>query len=157
MPCPDVDCDCSIDFHLMKAHAPADIFERYDNFLRKKVLDDASDYIHCANEACNSGGTVDLRYASYISCDSCETSTCTTCRTAWHPGLTHDENLAGLAQIKEQISRNEKHAADEHLSGEYVENNTKECPGPECGARVQKRGGCDHMVVTPSSGIFKTH
>lgn len=146
IPCPEAECECVIDYVFMKAFAPDSVFERYDSLLREKAC--GAEYVSCANEDCDQGGTVDLPFTSFITCQY-ETRTCTTCKTAWHPHITHDENMAEVhrqAEEAERRRRNGEKVSEEHRSTTFIAGNTKACPGRRCGARVEKNGGCDHMV-----------
>lgn len=129
----------------MQGHAPAAVFERYDKLLREKALENLSECISCANEICTYGGIVDARFVGYFSRKRCKTSTCTTCRITVHPGLTHEENMA-IIEDPEKANQDKKHLEDERLSDTLVLEKTKACPNVECGVRIEKNGGCDHMV-----------
>lgn len=155
IPCPEPGCDAVIDHALMKKYASASAFQRYDNALNKTMLKNLSDFISCANELCNYAGTVDLRFVSYINCPDCETRTCTTCRTDWHPDTTHEQNMANVRRAAEerdrQLMENEKRTVEGRRFAAYVGKHTKACPGVNCGARIEKNDGCDHMVESTLS------
>lgn len=43
---------------------------------------------------------------------------------------------------------------DEKSSTDAIQELSKPCPGEDCGYRIQKRGGCDHMICRINSYVI---
>jgi hypothetical protein len=119
--------------------APAD-FEKYDRFLLKQAMEGAGGtYKSCAYARCESGGWYDLATTSFVDCAGCGRRTCVDCDTTpYHSG----QPCPNSPQAKK------KRQEDEDATMALVERISKPCPNEECGARIEKKDGCDHMTCT---------
>lgn len=114
--------------------APYD-FQRYDEFLTRKAMGEEGTYIQCAHGGCGNGGYADLSDISFFDCPACKRRTCVACNTPYHAG----EPCPDSEEVKRRVREDEAAAAAE------VARISKPCPN-ECGARIEKNEGCDHMT-----------
>jgi hypothetical protein len=146
--CPHASCKAVLSFNDMQSFAPLEVFARYDVYINRKGLEALSDYVPCANVQCGSGGIVDSAADSFATCSSCGVQTCVACKTRYHPGLTHGENMAALTEAEQGTERAQERVEEEAASQTFVNKRTKPCPNQECGVRIQKTSGCNHMTCT---------
>jgi E3 ubiquitin-protein ligase RNF14 len=74
-------------------------------------------------------------------CAECNFRSCITHNVAWHYSLTcveYDNHLKSISARKQQ-------EREEAASRETAEKISKRCPGKDCGWRIEKSSGCDHM------------
>lgn len=85
-------------------------------------------FIRCYNPNClrHHGDTCRKSEESYY-CQKCYNSTCLRCGKEYHPDF-------------------ECNLTDDEMTGQIILRNTKPCP--VCQHRVEKIGGCDHMICT---------
>ncbi|CEL96784.1 unnamed protein product [Vitrella brassicaformis CCMP3155] len=67
----------------------------------------------------------------YVVCPACDHEFCFMCTSSWHPGVT--------CEVHEREKRTD-------LASAYDTGETRRCP--TCAAKVEKNGGCDHMLCT---------
>lgn len=110
--------------------------------LRKELLKDAR-YVRCLQPGClgghlhEGGGDNPI-----VTCTACRSKQCFTHQSHWHEGYTCDAWDTFL------YSRMQ----DDNLSESLIAQSTKCCPGPNCGRKITKVGGCDHMICKPPGG-----
>ena len=76
---------------------------------------------------------------SFIMCERCQRRTCVDCDiTPYHSGQTCPNSPQAKRRGRE----------DEDATVALVGRISKPCPNEECGARIQKIEGCDHMTCT---------
>ena len=131
---------------ICNAFAPPEIFNCYDEYVNKRGLEALSDYVPCSNVGCGSGGIVNSAIDSFATCSSCGIQTCVACRTRYHPGMTHAEHLAALKDVELDGERARERLEEERASEIFVEKKTKTCPNQDCGFRIQKISGCNHIT-----------
>jgi hypothetical protein len=110
-------------------------------------------FFSCLSPSCNAGQLhLEGALEPIFNCASCKTRSCVSCRTLWHDGRTCEEQQRDL---KEALERDiaakralEERKAQELASEEAIKALSKVCPNEDCGARIQKNGGCDHMTVS---------
>ena len=97
---------------------------------------DMPNFAMCLDPGCSSGQIHDGGNDHPImTCDTCHFKTCFTHMMPWHTGLTCSEYDA------QQKERFEQEAASE----KFVSETSVICPNPNCGFRIYKYTGCDHM------------
>lgn len=69
-----------------------------------------------------------------MTCTECKFRTCTNCDREFHDGETCDEYTERMGLQSDLIQQSE----------EAIEQMSKQCPG--CKSRIEKNGGCDHMI-----------
>lgn len=153
IPCPEHGCTTVLAYSQMRASAPAEIFDRFDKSLNQKALAAMEGFLACSNTACSQSGLYDAG-SSYIIC-VCGTNTCVTCHTAWHPGLSHEENIEEIQRAEARKEADRLHGKDEEKSAKYLKNRTKACP--KCGQPIVKNLGCNHMTCKSRSGKNGKH
>jgi hypothetical protein len=95
---------------------------------------------HCLRIGCQFGQvheSGDLQ--PYTRCAECYFEMCFKHRRAWHQNQT-------CAEYDESIESTARHQKEESQSEVAVAQTSKVCPKAGCGARIQKNGGCDHMI-----------
>lgn len=142
IPCPEIACGGLLSYQMMQENASILLFERYETVVNSRAITSAADYLECSNPACPSGGIIDESSMTYMVCDGCQTSTCLTCRTAWHPGMSHEDNQAAVRAAKAPGS--DQQAQQDRRTTQYLRRLTKPCP--QCGVAISKNLGCDHMT-----------
>ena len=134
--CPELDCGTALDYetikHILCANGEKALFERYDKFICRTILEQMAEFIWCSNPKCamgqlNQGG----KEGNIVTCLRCRHKTCFTHKTPWHTGLTcsqYDLKMDPKVQASLQ----------------WITQNTKQCP--KCAYRIEKNDGCDHMT-----------
>jgi IBR domain, a half RING-finger domain len=154
--CPHANCRVTLDHSDMQRFAPAEIFRRYDQFQTRQALSRQPGYHLCAHGGCGSGAFVDDAHVAVMTCPDCGEDTCLWCNLARHEGRSCAENRRWLADAPkradaaEQARRKELERADQE-SDAYLNRHSKTCPNGQCGARIEKTHGCDHMRCKFSS------
>jgi hypothetical protein len=123
----------------IKRYINPELFEKYNEALTQQALHSNSDSAQCANTAikCRGGAwfsPADLEEMTFFRCSVCQELTCLQCDSLYR---THFGRPcpAGLAMRKRE--------EEDEKSEMEVKRISKEC---ECGARIQKTDGCDHMT-----------
>lgn len=140
--CPSYHCNAILDYEDVRRWG-GELFTEYDYMLlRKELLKDAR-YVRCLQPGClgghlhEGGGDNPI-----VTCTACRSKQCFTHQSHWHEGYTCDAWDTFL------YSRMQ----DDNLSESLIAQSTKCCPGPNCGRKITKVGGCDHMICKPPGG-----
>lgn len=152
IPCPEPNCAATLSYEQMRIHAPLRIFYRYSTYINEVALAAIHGYMECSRARCENAVIVDDPDLPDILCDACGQRTCTTCRTPWHPGLSHQANMDNLRREQEQ--RAATRANQEVQSEELVQQISQACPNQACGARIERDGGCEHMICVSCEHEF---
>ncbi|EKD12230.1 ring finger protein [Drepanopeziza brunnea f. sp. 'multigermtubi' MB_m1] len=130
-------CPEPLPFDEVKKWASTEAFEQYDKKSLMSVFRNFPSLIMCLGPGCDSGQIHDGEHDQPImTCNNCQFKTCYTHKMPWHSGQT----CAGYEYERE------KRMAQEAASDRVIAETTKVCGNPECGARIEKNGGCDHMT-----------
>ncbi|THZ03896.1 hypothetical protein D6C93_02772 [Aureobasidium pullulans] len=105
----------------------------YDKVLAKACVESDADFRYCLSEKCKSGQIhVGGAEQPLFNCGACKEQHCANCEVPWHEDETcdqyqarHDDEIVQTAVVLSKIS--------------------KRCPGG-CGARIERDGGCPHMI-----------
>jgi hypothetical protein len=110
---------------------------RYDRYLSLNLLTNDEGFMWCQREGCSNGQiTEGFEKFPLITCSECGYKMCFLHQTAWHEDLT-------CAQYDSQ----RKHGDPNHdHTLKWIGENSKPCPGPNCGVRIQKGEYCFHMT-----------
>jgi hypothetical protein len=121
------------------------ILNRYDLKSTISAFDHDDSFIYCLGPGCPSGQVHFEQDAQpIVTCNFCQFRTCFTHKVPWHDPLT-------CSQYDEQKKdRKEQEEASEKLIAET----TKPCPSIECGWKIEKNEGCDHMTCVCSESMF---
>ncbi|KAK3696422.1 hypothetical protein LTR37_017993 [Vermiconidia calcicola] len=129
--CPE--CSQTLGHSDVQRAASAETFEAYDRLAMRNALGSLDDFAWCLKAGCGSG-QLNIGNDNYMDCASCGYKQCLMHKVPWHVGETcsqYDYRLSG------QKAREEEEAILDKLS--------KKCPGQNCGWRIEKVAGCDHM------------
>lgn len=144
IPCPELDCPATLGYEQMRLYAPLRIFHRYSAYINEAALAGMRGYMECSDVNCENSVILEASDLPYMRCDACGQRTCTTCRTPWHDGFSHQENMDNIQRDEER--RAATRANQEVESQRVVERISKACPNQDCGARIRRAGGCNHMT-----------
>jgi len=91
----------------------------------------------CLREGCENGQLYEEEMIDpQITCEACSFQMCFKHQTPWHQDLTCD-----------QFDSQRQHGDPNHgETATWLTNNTKRCPGTNCGVNTEKDGGCFHMT-----------
>ncbi|CAF0781414.1 unnamed protein product [Didymodactylos carnosus] len=124
------------------------LYEKYERFQFEKGLEKLNDIVWCPR--CQKPVSFDVD-SSLAICLQCQFTFCLKCRDVWHPQIECPKTLQ-IKNLKVKSKNNKIHQDQEMtiykeiLSAEIIEVNTKPCPN--CNIRIEKNGGCNHMICT---------
>jgi hypothetical protein len=131
-------CRVKLSHEDIRRYIDPQLFEKYDEALTQQELHSSSHCVQCANTAikCRGGAwfiATDREELTFFRCPICHEFTCLQCNSLYetHSGRPCPVGLATRRQEEDKKSEIE------------VKKISKEC---ECGARIQKTDGCDHMT-----------
>ncbi|KAH7409323.1 hypothetical protein BKA64DRAFT_705105 [Cadophora sp. MPI-SDFR-AT-0126] len=131
--CPE--CAETLPYDVVKEWASKKAFKKYDDNSAKSAM---TELTMCLGPGCGSGQIHDGGDAQPImTCNECGFKTCFTHKMPWHPEQTCSEYDIERKERMEQEAASEKFIVEKLAA--------KTCANPTCGARIQKKGGCDHM------------
>lgn len=143
--CPHTGCASELAHSDVQREATPAVFERFDQLLLRKMLQEEPCFRWCAHGTCGSGQIVeDLNLSNagwntFLRCHQCHQRTCVYHRCVWHTERT--------CKQYEADGRN----SDEVGLLQYFEREgVKRCP--KCGHAIEKNGGCDHMTCNRQAG-----
>jgi len=133
--CPE--CSEVLDYGDVQRAASVQTFEAYDKMSTRNALSNLPEFAWCLAVGCNSG-QLNIQNNNYMDCASCGYRQCLVHKVPWHSDETCD-------QYDYRISGHQ--ARDEEAKTEaMIDSVSKKCPGANCGWRIQKTDGCDHMT-----------
>ncbi|KAK0109694.1 hypothetical protein ONS95_002373 [Cadophora gregata] len=140
--CPE--CSEALQYDVVKKWASKKSFEKYDENSAKSAM---TELTMCLGANCGSGQIHDGGDAQPImTCNECGFKTCYTHKMPWHSGQTCRQYEIDRKERMEQEAASEKFIREKLAA--------KTCADPSCGARIQKRGGCDHMSYVVMSSAM---
>lgn len=111
-------------------------FESYEKTLTRNALTAMACFAWCLNPACKSGQE-NPENTHYMHCAACGYKQCLRHKCPWHSNETCEQYAYRTSGSK---------AKDEEAKTEaMLDGMSKKCPGPGCGWRIEKTGGCEHM------------
>ncbi|CAF1037849.1 unnamed protein product [Rotaria sp. Silwood1] len=134
--CPEPNCMTIFTFesirYILHMGNNIELFERYDQQLTHKHLEQIQEFVWCAHNGCGSGQLhyTDIYSNSIVTCIKCKKQTCAYHRMKWHNGMTCQEY---------DLSTDDNTRL-------WLRKNTKKCP--LCHSFIEKIFGCDHMTCT---------
>lgn len=165
--CPEDKCtSVALPIQVKSLVAP-ELFAVYDRLLLQTTLDTMADVVYCPRKICSSPVMVEPGLTMAI-CPSCKFAFCFFCKMTYH-GVApcklesskfkelHREyssaDAAGRELMEKRYSKAMlKRVFEEQRSEQYLEKNTKRCPG--CKASVSKVDGCNKMTCTKCQRYF---
>ncbi|KZF20873.1 hypothetical protein L228DRAFT_278949 [Xylona heveae TC161] len=118
----------------------ADSNSRYDQMALRETMATDPTFRWCPAPGCESGQIHERGEAEPImTCASCGRRSCFIHQVEWHV----EETCAHFEQTKKKA---QEEADQMEASLALVEKESKQCPNPDCGWRIIKNGGCNHMT-----------
>ncbi len=108
---------------------------RYDRYLLLKSMSKHPNFRWCIQGSCDNGELYEDG-DEFIRCGACDFEMCYRHQLPWHDGFTCDEY---------DSQREHGDPAFSHTQ-DWLDQNTKPCPGPSCGVNITKGEGCFHMT-----------
>ena len=154
MTCPI--CIAPVSHEDMRRHAAPDVFARYDERTALKAIEQLPGFFWCPSGVCGAGqihaGGVE---APIVTCTQCRDLFCFVHRQEWHEGMTCREFERAMELEVDRAVETEAGVAarrrDERLNEEEVRRISRRCIGPGCKWRMEKEGGCKHMICERSA------
>ncbi|PVG00724.1 hypothetical protein CPB86DRAFT_728715, partial [Serendipita vermifera] len=144
--CPSIGCSEVLEYDEVQRWADDETFAKFAELLVQRLLQGEPNYVTCLNPACDAGQVHSgENFFPIVTCYKCGDKTCYTHRVAWHDSYTCKE-------WDRRGEREEERAREDQLSREWVEGQTKRCPGEGCGRPIRKEEGCDHMTCRRPGG-----
>ena len=137
-------CSATLNHAEVQQYLDTHLFQEYDSKLALQLLHSNSQSARCANRATKCGGgawfsNADLEELTFFRCPVCQKLTCLQCNSLYEPSHLSTPCPVGLHKKREQ---------EDEQSEDVVKKISKTC---ECGARIQKSDGCDHMTCKCAS------
>ncbi|KAF2671204.1 hypothetical protein BT63DRAFT_438699 [Microthyrium microscopicum] len=105
------------------------------------------DFHWCISSSCKSGQIHEVSLDGPVfRCHACGLRSCVAHNVPWHSGESCEEYTY---RTRPKHQRKEDRAS-EKLVGRIA----KICPGPNCGVKIQKTAGCDHMTCRQCTHEF---
>ncbi|ORY59720.1 uncharacterized protein BCR38DRAFT_412715 [Pseudomassariella vexata] len=148
--CPTPECHHTYTHSEIRILAMPETFAMYDRYAVLNSLSNQPNFRWCLGEGCTSGGLYDdpsqpdesvkplFKEPNRIMCSECKFNMCFACQIPWHTGLDCAQHASLQAHGDPNYSRTQ----------EWIESNTKPCPGQGCGVLVVKGEGCFHMTCS---------
>ena len=131
--------DRAWDPRFVQTHATREDHATYDAILLNRLLEAMPEFRRCLRPGCSDGQIYVRQYGpSIVECTSCGFRTCFYHQTPWHEDVTCEE-FDGVSEIDEETKA--RTAREEAKVVEIF--NPQPCPN--CGVRIWKYEGCDHM------------
>uniref|UniRef100_A0A3P9CFG2 RBR-type E3 ubiquitin transferase n=1 Tax=Maylandia zebra TaxID=106582 RepID=A0A3P9CFG2_9CICH len=167
--CPQADCAGAPTPAQVQSLVGEKLFSRYDRLLLQNTLDSMSDVTYCPRTSCGSAVILE-KSSNAVLCSECSFAFCVTCRMTYH-GLEECETkkkhardgLSALLNDYKHGSKERKRLLvsrygnmlvmlESNLNDTWLANNSRCCP--HCFSRIEKNGGCDHMLCTQCGQDF---
>lgn len=139
--CPE--CPAKLVYIDLRRWASPQTFAKYDALTARAALTSLPDFSWCLTPGCGNG-QLNVDNGNYMQCYTCGYKQCLLHLCPWHVGETCEQYTA----------RNQKAQQDEIRSQTTLRNTTKICPGKNCGWRIEKKSGCDHVTCTKCRFAF---
>ncbi|KAG8784399.1 hypothetical protein FS842_008646 [Serendipita sp. 407] len=141
--CPTANCRELLEHDEVQKWADHETFERYSDLLVQRLLQGEENYVHCIKAGCGAGQVHSgENIFPIVTCHRCGHKSCYRHRVEWHEGYS----------CKDWDNREERWAREDVLSQEWVQEQTKRCPNPDCNRPIRKEEGCDHMTCRRPGG-----
>ncbi|GIZ41819.1 hypothetical protein CKM354_000511000 [Cercospora kikuchii] len=144
-----IQCRTTLTAEDIRAYATPVDYQRYLDLCLRTALSADPSFHFCKDNSCESGQFHDT--GEIFCCTACSHKHCVECQSEWHEGKTcesyqaekrHNEEKAKLEEEELRARRVWEDEASEDTNART----TKACPGSECGKRIEKNDGCEHMI-----------
>lgn len=124
------------------------VLARHDEHVFLASIGGMAEFRWCLRAGCKAG-QLHLGGAEepIVTCRKCAMKMCFVHGVAWHEGMT-------CAAFQTEKERKEREEAGTKATMEHLKQRTKPCPRMGCGIRIEKNGGCDHMVCRKCGHSF---
>lgn len=102
----------------------------------------------CPQAECADGGLHDSSQGQIVYCSTCGQAACYDCKVPWHTGMSCAQRQQELKSLDDRKAEKSK---EEEAAAPVVQRITKIFPGPNCGVRIEKNAGCQHMTCKSRS------
>jgi hypothetical protein len=117
--------------------ASPETYKTYDTLLLREALGSDADFAWCLSPSCGSG-QINEANNNFMDCASCGYKQCLKHRIPWHKGETCEQY--------EYRTSGQQAKDEEEKTNKMIDEVSRKCPGKNCGWRIQKTEGCDHMT-----------
>lgn len=141
--CPE--CGVLLSHGEIMAFVERTVLAKHDEHVFLASIAQVPEFRWCLRAGCDSGQIHEGGEESpIVTCRKCGEKMCYVHGVRWHEGQT-------CAAFQAEKEREEREAAAVAAAGmratlEHLRTKTKACPGRSCGVRIEKNGGCDHMI-----------
>ncbi|KAH7111055.1 hypothetical protein B0J11DRAFT_447738, partial [Dendryphion nanum] len=133
--CPQ--CNEQLNDTEIKALTTPEVYEQYEALVVRSSLSDNPEFHWCMGPGCQYG-QLHADSNPIFRCAQCSFRSCIQHKVPWHDGLTCTEYDASIISRQRQVEK----AASE----KKIRQTSRLCPGENCGWRIEKNKGCDHMT-----------
>ena len=133
--CPE--CPQTLEYQEVQEAASQETFAAYDKLTIRNALGSLDEFAWCLKPECGSG-QLNIDNNDFMDCVSCHYKQCLRHKVPWHNSETCEQYEY---RVSGQKQRDEAKKEEEMLN-----NLSKKCPGPNCGWRIEKIDGCEHMT-----------
>ncbi|CAD6445631.1 6f4d0a23-bb51-45b0-9679-f96c73812993 [Sclerotinia trifoliorum] len=138
--CPEKVSDAEI-----KSYASPEVLERTGRRTFIVSLQHLPNFTFCLSPTCESGQIHTGADQPMMTCTTCNFKTCFIHKLPWHEDLTCAEfDIFNQARIRQEAA-----------SEAWIIQHARLCPNPECGMRIQKKTGCDHLICECDYCLFE--
>ncbi|XP_056430901.1 E3 ubiquitin-protein ligase RNF14-like [Hyla sarda] len=153
--CPEPECTSVATPAQVKDLVGEQLFSRYDDLLLQSSLDLMADVVYCPRLSCQAPVIQEPEGAMGM-CSVCQYAFCVHCKMTFHgisPCKVLEEKYVELSdEDEEEGMRTLEKAIHKKWNLEWVEENTKPCPG--CKAPIEKNDGCNKMTCSKCKQFF---
>lgn len=136
--CPE--CSAPLSHFEIAALVEREVLTVHDEHVLIASIAREPEFRWCLTAGCKSGQLHDGGADSpIVTCRRCLGMMCFVHSVKWHEGQT-------CAVFQKERDRKEREEAGLKATMEHLKAKTKACPRKTCGIRIEKKGGCDHMI-----------
>jgi hypothetical protein len=129
----------------IKAFTTPEIYEQYEVLVLRSSLSNNPEFHWCIAPGCQSG-QLHADSNPIFRCAQCSFRSCIKHKVQWHDGLTCTEYDASVVSRQREM--------EEAASRKMIKETSRQCPGKNCGWRIEKNDGCDHMTCRKCNTEF---
>jgi hypothetical protein len=133
--CPE--CSQTLEYQEVQEAASKVTFEAYDKLATRNALGSLEEFAWCLGVGCGSG-QLNIDNKDFMDCQNCGYKQCLKHKVPWHTNETCDQYEYRTSGQKKRDEEKKEEAMLNQLS--------KKCPGVNCGWRIEKIDGCEHMT-----------
>jgi IBR domain, a half RING-finger domain len=143
-------CSVALSSDDIQAWSAPDFFARYMRISIQHAILGGLSFRWCGVPECQNGFLCDPERESYVACNACGRMTCLSCNVEYHSGICCKDFQRQRTGAEEEDLAKRNRADQEQRSMAEIGRRFVKCPGQNCGAPIEKTGGCDHMTYKVS-------